>query len=630
MPIDFAAPHWFALAALLPLLPALKAWSRARSHRALAVLVAPRLRPHLVRRLPRWADWSAFGLQVLALLAFITALARPQWGFRQLESVTEGRNVFLAIDTSRSMLAEDLSPNRLARAKLAAQDLVRSLPTDRIGLIAFSGVAFIQAPLTVDHDAVLESIHQLDAEIIPRGGTNLAGPVDLALEAMKDTETSLAALVIFSDGEAHEGDGDLDALSKKLDSARLLVLTVGVGTPAGGIIPDPEAPGQFVKDEQGQVVRSRLDSAALRRISDLTEGTHVDMGGEDSVTGVVQQALRRLESQRLRAEDVRVPYERYPLPLAAGMVFLLLSHLWPLMARSRRATAALPLLFLASVSALRPDSAAAASSALAERQEAYSLRLANERIPVRRDHLHLEFGADAVRLGDLEAAKEAFGHALLSRNRRLQEQAHFFLGNALFETGRQHAATEVAKTRSHWEAALAHYDAALRLKPAHEGARLNRDFVRRQLEQLPPPPPEDEPPPQDQKQEPQEQEPQEQQPQPEDPSENPSPDDAPKPDPGDSPPENPPPDDGSGTPPPPDPPEDGTGDGTPPPETPEAPDDEPRPAPDPKSGQGSPPPPGQNWTASEARRILEQNADEDLNAKPAVQVQVPVGPFKNW
>jgi len=107
-------------------------------------------------------------------------------------------------------------------------------------------------------------------EVIPRGGTNLAGPVLLALESMREAETSMAAIVIFSDGEDLEGDKEKEQLAKEIQSSRLLIVTVGAGTTAGGIIPDPDKAGQFLKDESGQIVRTRLNPGAMRELSDLS------------------------------------------------------------------------------------------------------------------------------------------------------------------------------------------------------------------------------------------------------------------------------------------------------------------------------------------------------------------------
>ncbi len=329
--IDFASPQWFVLLLILPFLVGLKVWSRTRSSRGVDAFVSKRLQPELVRKAPAPADWIAFGLQLLGIALLIVSAARPQWGYREVETLTEGRNVIIAIDTSNSMLAEDLQPNRLTRAKLAAQDLVRNLPADRIGLIAFAGKAFAQAPLTVDHEAVLESIDQLDTEVIARGGTNLSEPAILALQTMKEAETSLAALVIFSDGEDLEGDSQLQTLKDLVGDSTLLIVSVGVGTESGGIIPDPvtNKPGVFIKDEEGNIVRSRLNPLALRNLAEMTDGIYLNMGSESSVSDVVRQALRKLEAQELQADASRIPIERYAIPLVAAMLMLVLSYSWP-------------------------------------------------------------------------------------------------------------------------------------------------------------------------------------------------------------------------------------------------------------------------------------------------------------
>src|SRR5439155_26481673 len=125
----------------------------------------------------------------------------PQFGYTWQQSKRKGRDLLIAIDTSKSMLATDLAPNRLARAKLAAQDLINLLQGDRVGLVAFAGDAFLQAPLTIDYSAVLSSINELDTTIIPRGGTDIAAAIKLAAEAFGKGESENRALILMTDGE---------------------------------------------------------------------------------------------------------------------------------------------------------------------------------------------------------------------------------------------------------------------------------------------------------------------------------------------------------------------------------------------------------------------------------------------
>src|ERR1051325_5414353 len=149
-------------------------------------------------------------LLVISVGLLILTLAQPQWGFAWEEARQRGLDIIVAVDTSRSMLAEDIAPNRLARAKLAALDLMRLAKHDRLGLVAFAGTAFLQCPLTLDDEAFRQSVNQLEVGIIPQGGTALAEAIETALSAFKDTGDNHRILVLFTDGEDHDS-GALDA-----------------------------------------------------------------------------------------------------------------------------------------------------------------------------------------------------------------------------------------------------------------------------------------------------------------------------------------------------------------------------------------------------------------------------------
>ncbi|MEM9017644.1 MAG: VWA domain-containing protein, partial [Verrucomicrobiota bacterium] len=265
--LTFAQPFWLwgILVLILPIL------LRVRSHfyaaKQLPGLVSPKLLPQLVSGGSGKRRWVTFSLQCLALSAAFIALARPQAGFVEIETQSESRNLLIAVDTSRSMLAEDLKPNRLSRAKLAAVEILNSLPDDRVGIIAFAGKPFVQAPLTVDHEAVLESLRQLDTEVIPRGGTNLASAAELALETFEEAKVEQGAVVLFSDGEALEGTEKIESVRARAKRNNIVLLTIGVGTRDGSIIPELDENGRplegvFIKDESGQIVRSRLNPIA--------------------------------------------------------------------------------------------------------------------------------------------------------------------------------------------------------------------------------------------------------------------------------------------------------------------------------------------------------------------------------
>ncbi|MEM0969309.1 MAG: VWA domain-containing protein, partial [Verrucomicrobiota bacterium] len=512
--IDFAAPQWFLLSLVLPFALGLKVWSRSRGVKAVEKLVAPSLRRQLVQKASPGTEWLVFLLQLFAVFFLILAAARPQWGDRVEETFTDGRNLFIAMDTSRSMLAEDLAPNRLERAKLTAKDLIRNLRGDRIGLIAFAGKPFVLAPLTVDHDAVLEAVEQLDTDVVPRGGTNVIQPVLLAMKTMKEANAPLGALILFSDGEDWEGKEEWASFRKQTKDSQLLVITIGVGTESGGIVPDlKKGPGHFVRDETGEVVRSTLQPEALQQLSEETSGTYVTMGQRSSVSEVVQRALRRLETQKLQAGEERIPIERYGIPLFLGMLLLVLSHLAPRMSsagatvgslggptRGLVGVISLGVFFLGFSTRTEADEGLKQyeKGQYPESQAAYLGQMARALFPQEKQRLAMGLGAAALRGGDSGGAKQAFAETLLSSDPRLQFQAHYNLGQALYQSGRkQFAEGQRNGAISELELAIRHFEASLRLKPQSRASRENADFIREQLEKLkqlpPPPPPEDNP-----------------------------------------------------------------------------------------------------------------------------------------
>ena len=223
----FAAPDWLWGLTVVPLFVALAFANERTREEKLAKLVAARLRPRLAATVSLGRRRLRLFFLLLGFVAILVTLARPQWGFTMQETKRKGRDVLLVIDTSRSMLADDIKPNRLTRAKLAAQDLIVELKGDRVGVIAFAGTAFLQAPLTVDYTAVLGSLKELDTEIIPQGGSNLAGALTAARDAFGKGESDNRALVIFSDGE--ELDADANKVADEL-KGQVRIFSVGIGT----------------------------------------------------------------------------------------------------------------------------------------------------------------------------------------------------------------------------------------------------------------------------------------------------------------------------------------------------------------------------------------------------------------
>ncbi|MFM8887238.1 MAG: VWA domain-containing protein, partial [Chthoniobacterales bacterium] len=256
---------------LLPLFAALFWWAEARRKAVISRIVAPRLKETLAGNASPIRRWFRSACVLVAFALLIAALAGPRLGYDTIEVPHRGRDVIIAMDVSRSMLAPDVVPSRLDRAKLLAQDLISELEGDRIGLVAFAGSSFLQAPLTLDRGAVLTALDELDTDVIPKGGSNLAEAIGTSEEAFGKAEGFSRAIVIMSDGE--ELSADAVAAAKRAALSGIKIFTVGIGSAEGALIPDPQQPGEFVQDPAtGKIVTSKLDENRLREIAEASGG----------------------------------------------------------------------------------------------------------------------------------------------------------------------------------------------------------------------------------------------------------------------------------------------------------------------------------------------------------------------
>ncbi len=260
--------------------------------------------------------WLFLGL-TLALLA----LARPQYGRLEEPVFDQSREILLAIDLSRSMLAPDVKPSRLARAKLLIQSLLEKLEGERVGLVVFSGTAFLQSPLSADYEILREFLPALGPDFLPEGGTNYRALLDASIQAFGSSNAADRFLVILSDGEAT--DDDWKPRIAELKKKNIRVLGLGVGTPGGAMIPD--GAGAFIKDERGAVVLSKLESGTLQELATATGGVYRDASGWLDLAGLVKETVEAgRKGQFLEKNTIRLA-ERFQWPLALGLWCLLVS-----------------------------------------------------------------------------------------------------------------------------------------------------------------------------------------------------------------------------------------------------------------------------------------------------------------
>jgi Ca-activated chloride channel homolog len=263
-------------------------------------------------------------LLLIGFFAFtIIALARPQWGAR-LETVhRRGVDIIAALDISYSMNAEDVTPNRLEKAKSEIRSLLEKSEGDRIGLVNFSGVATIQCPLTLDHGAVSLFLDVANAGMIPEPGTSLASAIETATTAFVAKEKKYKVLILFTDGEDLEGQ--VNKAIEKAKDAGVIIYTVGVGTPQGKPIPIRDAKGDVVeyrKNPSGQIVISALDERSLADIANQTGGRYFRATPSESEIETIYKDITGLEKKELESKLQHNFEDRFQYPLALAIVFL--------------------------------------------------------------------------------------------------------------------------------------------------------------------------------------------------------------------------------------------------------------------------------------------------------------------
>ena len=215
--------------------------------------------------------WVKTGMILLAAACFIVAITGPKAGYRWETVKQQGVDIMIALDCSKSMLAQDIKPNRLERAKREIVDLLRMAQSDRIGLVAFSGTAILKCPLTLDRDAFNIFLDVLEPGFLPMGGSNLSAAVETAYAGFEMDADTEKAIILITDGEHTQGDAD--AAAQKMAEAGIKIFCIGVGDLQGAPIPDQA--GGFVKDRSGNIVLSRVDETGLKRIADVTGGIYV-------------------------------------------------------------------------------------------------------------------------------------------------------------------------------------------------------------------------------------------------------------------------------------------------------------------------------------------------------------------
>lgn len=482
----------------------LYSFNRARAQ-ALELFASRQLLPGLTRSVSHGSRRVKMILLVVALGCICIALARPQAGFSWVETKRKGIDFLVAIDTSKSMDATDVSPSRLERCKLGITDFLSRLDGDRVGLIPFSGNAFLMCPLTLDYSAVAQSLMALDTGIIPKGGTDISSAIREAEAAFAGSSNN-KILVLITDGENLAGDAVQAA--REAAGRGMIIYTIGVGTPGGELIPLQGRPG-FVKDEQGQLVKSRLDEGMLQKIAAVAGGTYEPFGiSGEGLEAVYSKKLNLLPKKEVQGRMEKVPIERFAWPLLAALILLTLEFLiserayfrrktpavktagrrQPIGRPARSAAAATALLFFLIAGYGGTADASPQSAEQAYKKGNYDAAAEQYAAAAKKEpgneKLQFNLGAAHYKNGKFSEAGGAFQDALQTQDLTLQHQAYYNLGNTLYRQGQQSETASPQQTMQAWQQSLQAYQAALKLDPADKDATFNYALVKKKLDEL--------------------------------------------------------------------------------------------------------------------------------------------------
>ena len=281
---------------------------------------------HMAQLSPRSSvrkRWGRHGLVLLSLLFSVLALSGPLYGYKWQTVERKGVDLFIAIDCSKSMLADDIKPTRLERAKREVTDLLSMLEGDRAGLVAFAGTAFIQCPLTLDYQAFHIFMNALGPDYIPVGGTDINGAILEALKGFGEKDNTDKAVILITDGESTVSDAQEAVDEAKRKGVKMFC--IGVGTEEG--VPVPDSEGGFVKDDQGKIVLSRMDESSLSSIASQTGGGYVrSVAGDMDLDRIYRQEIRKdMEQKTLSSGKQKIAEDRFQWFLLPSVLFMTLA-----------------------------------------------------------------------------------------------------------------------------------------------------------------------------------------------------------------------------------------------------------------------------------------------------------------
>jgi Ca-activated chloride channel family protein len=477
--MHFANPYLLNLLWGLILVAGIMVYGVKRRKKILELFVTYSLWPVITPGFNPQRSWFKACLMFFAFVFAIIALSGPQMGFKWQKTSQKGVDLMIALDCSRSMLAQDIKPNRLERAKREIIDLLNMMRSDRAGLVAFSGRAILQCPLTLDHETFNIFLKVLEPGFLPVGGTNLGEAINECYKGFEKESDTQKAIIIITDGESTSGD--VEQTAKEMAKEGIKIFCISVGDLAGAPIPDDE--GGFIKDDQGNIILSKIDEKGLEKIADLTGGFYVRSVAGDMDLDMIykDKILGTMERKKLTSGKKRVWENRFQWFLLPSVILLLLELALSSKKRINSSINILSVFILIfglniigfsipSIAQAKTVSSSVKEGITAFEEKNYELAKkhfidAQLENPENRK-LYYNIGTAAYMNKEYEQAKTNFKHALESDDKNLRHNARYNLANTQYRQG-------------NLEDAIREYENILKEFPEDINAKENLEFVKK-------------------------------------------------------------------------------------------------------------------------------------------------------